>query len=133
LRRALRRQLEGLGAEVADFGDGEGARRAVVAGPAFDVTVIDAEMPGGGELAPRLYLDAGPLPTVILTRTGVVAAPAALLTRDHVRVLCKPCAPRDLVEAIEGVIAAPSLAATAAAIEVDADDPRSPASDAESR
>lgn len=108
VRRSARRQLEKLGARVADYPDGPTAFEALKSGLRFDAAVVDINMPGwtGPELVGRIFRDFGALPVVFVTgATGDLLSESMLALR-HVRLLRKPWSLAELADTIRTVVAA---------------------------
>jgi PAS domain S-box-containing protein len=106
VRRSTSRQLASVGARVSAFADGPSALEAVTDRHQFDVCVIDINMPvwTGPELVNRLISAIGSIPIVFITGASGELIPDALRSLNHVTLVRKPWARRELVDAIRSVL-----------------------------
>ena len=97
--------LSSFGATVQRKADAAQALQVLESGTAFDVVLSDVVMPGdmdGVALARRLQRDWPALPVVLISGYS-----SALANAGELKVLRKPCAPEDLVTALEQAMAGP--------------------------
>jgi CheY-like chemotaxis protein len=97
--------LSSFGATVQRKADAAQALQVLQSGTTFDVVLSDVVMPGdmdGVALARRLQQDWPALPVVLISGYS-----SALANAGDLKVLRKPCAPEDLVAALEQAMAGP--------------------------
>lgn len=98
--------------ERADFrvlearSEEEAVRLASTPAPSVGAIILDASVFEGGLGAAleRLGSAVGPVGMVVVSGAPLDGADAALLERSHHRYLSKPFGPRELIEAIQGVM-----------------------------
>lgn len=112
LRRFLAQALMRAGHEVADFGDGEQAFDSLVAMSKtvqpFDLLLTDIVMPGldGIELAKRAAEIIPTLKIMFITGFAAVALHPSAGAPKQARVLSKPIHLREIVAAVDHMLAA---------------------------